>query len=82
MSYQVPRKKKQAQQDPRNRIVVTKSGKRTKKVAIPIKGLGTFYVTRKWVALSALASVVALFSLTAFLYWLWVYRIPAVTSGG
>jgi hypothetical protein len=79
VSYQVPRK--QSKKDDKKARVVMVRGRPVKKVPIVIKGLGTFYVQRKWVLLGALLAFVGFISLATFLYWLWEVRIPQITGG-
>ena len=77
--YQVPRK--QSKKDEKKARVVMVRGRPVKKVPITIKGLGTFYVQRRWVLIGALAGFVIFIGIAGFLWWLWYIRIPALTGG-
>lgn len=71
--------KKKKQLPPQWRGQKRKGGK---KVPIAIKGLGTFYVSRKIVLISALLGTLMFIGIAAWLWWLWTIRIPSITGGG
>lgn len=81
MSWKVPQNKKKKNKPVivGGKIVRGRPSKPGKRVPIQIKGLGTFYVQRKWVLIGALGGTVLFLGILVWLWWLWTIRIPEIT---